>query len=126
MRQNKTRNRSKGKVCAYYCKRIGKWRVQDTRPDGARATDSYHTEEVAREVAEQLRAQYAGETETVAEAIELFIAELHRRSLKEETIKTERYRLHRMFPKRQDQLISELHPIICERLYEELQEQGLS
>ncbi|MCP4467737.1 MAG: tyrosine-type recombinase/integrase [Halieaceae bacterium] len=114
------RRNNKGKVCIYHQPKRGTWRVQVTRPDGTRATQTVVTEELANEIADHLRAQLASTVQTVQGAIDMYLDELREREDTESHIVSTRARLLMMFPASDEQLLSELHPITCQRLYDEM------
>ncbi len=120
MRQNKTR----GRVCIYENKKRGNWRVEVTRHDGTRATRTVVTEELANEIADHARLRMACKVKTVQQAIDMYLAELRARECKQSHLVSTRARLHLMFPDRAAQLLTELHPIVGQRLYDELRTKG--
>ncbi len=122
MRKNKTR----GRVCVYQNKGRSTWRVQVTRPDGSRTSNTFATRELAEEVARHTREQYEDECTTVAEAIDMFIAELVERGTSPGYHYAERHKLESIFPDHGTQLLEELHPVVAQRLYDELRAKGFA
>lgn len=122
MRQQKKR----GSVCVYQDKRSGKWRVQVTRADRTRATHTLATKELANIIAGHAREQLENECQTVQEAIDLYIAELEQRGTKPSHHVSVKARLRLIFPEASEQLLTELHPITCQRLYDVARSKGKS
>lgn len=118
------RRKNKGKVCIYHQPKRGTWRVQVTRPDGTRATQTVVTEELANEIADHARAQLANNVKSVQQGIDMYIEELRARECKESHLVSTRARLRLMFPNREEQLLTELHPIVGQWLYDELRTKG--
>lgn len=120
------REKKRGSVCIYEDKRQGRWRVQVTRADGSRTSHTVRTEGLANEIADHVRAQLANECQTVGEAAAMYLAELEDRGTKESHRVSVAARLRLIFPDQDKQLLTELHPIVCKRLYDEARSKGKS
>lgn len=120
------RQQKRGSVCVYQEKRSGKWRVQVTRADRSRATHTLATKELADIIAAHAREQLENQCQTVQEAIDLYIAELKERGTKPSHHVSVKARLRLIFPDASEQLLAELHPITCQRLYDVARSKGKS
>ena len=122
MRRTKTR----GRVCVYQDKKSGNWRVQVTSATGARTSTTCATEGLAREVAAHVESQLRSEVQTVSEAVSLYLAELENRGTTKAHRVSVAARLKLIMPGQDEQLLTELHPIVCQRLYDESRQKGKS
>lgn len=119
------RTKKRGSVCIYEDKKRGTWRVQVTRADRSRTSHTVQTRELAEIIAAHAREQIENQCQTVREAIGLYLRELDKRGRTFVHRETERRKMERMFP-REEMLLSELHPIVGQRLYDDLVEAGLA
>lgn len=115
------RQKKRGSVCIYEDSRTGKWKVQIREPIRGKNRTRTHTvatRELADIIADHARKQLADKVQTVGDAITSYLADLEDRDTKKEHRVSVAARLALMFPERDGQKLTELHPIVCQQLYD--------